>query len=267
MTTMSLKTLPTHKDWPTLVRAHRIQADAGFGKLLEQFWRLGKDQYDARLALLPKLQRLARELARSKDIAAAGPHAPKMLEQIALLCAEQRKEIERDRKAFAANGAHPVDVQFIVVDWNGKPLRNATGLVVFKSPGVPTVARKSRLAGSSLDVDGARLRASGTVHLHIQPDGNAAAIVGATDYTFEPGRSPVLKFKAVQHSEQYRARAKSIDEVSRKLGFKGSVGADWKVVKVGGEVSGEQVERGAREEEVEWHVKAGLPTFLDFRQI
>jgi hypothetical protein len=55
--------------------------------------------------------------------------------------------------------------------------------------------------------------------------------------------------------------------VSRKLGVKGSVGADWKVVKIGGEVAGERVDRGALEEEVEWHVKAGLPSFLDFRQI
>jgi hypothetical protein len=264
---MSLKTLPTHNDWPTLARAHRIRSDNGLGKLLEQFWRLGKDQHDERLALLPRLQRAARDLARSKDMAAAGPLAPKMLEQIAALCNDQRKEIERDRKAFAENGAHPVDVQFIVVDWNGAPLRNATGTVIFKSPGVPAVARKVKLSGGSLDVDDARLRASGTVHLHVQPDGRGAAIVGATDYAFKPRGTSVLKFKAVQHVEQVRARAKSIDEVSRKLGVKGSMGADWKVVKIGGEVAGERLDRDAFEEEVEWHVKAGLPTFLDFRQL
>jgi hypothetical protein len=264
---MTLKTLPTHKDWPTLQRAHRIATDDGLGKLLEAFWRLGRDQHDERLALLPKIQRAARALARSKALADAGPQAATMLESVAALCDAQRREVEREKKAFAATGAQSVDVQFIIVDWNGKPLRNATGLVVFKSPGVPTVARKARLTGGSLDVNDARLRSSGTVQLHVQPEGNGDAIVGATDYAFKPGAAKVIKFKAVQHAEQLRARAKSIDEVSRKLGVKGSVGADWKVVKIGGEVVGERVDRGALEEEVEWHVKAGLPSFLDFRQL
>lgn len=266
---MPLKTLPYYKDWPTLMRQYRFQnqPDNGFAKALEAFWQLRKDEVEQRLAALPRLQKLAQEMARSKALAAASPTAPKLFDEVAGLVAAKRKEIEAERKAFEAGGAHAVDVQLIVVDWNGRPLRDARGSVVFKSPGVPTVSQNSKLTGSSIDLNDVRLRPSGTLHVAVHPDSKAESIVGIADYEFKPGAKAVLKFKAVQHAEQYRVRARTLDEVSRKLGFKGSAGVDWKVVKIGGEVAGEQLDREAFEQEVEWHVKAGLPTFLDFKQL
>ncbi len=262
---MALKWLPHRDDWDTFLGAHKLDSDNGLGKALEVFWAFNTDEFDKRLAALPRLLKLATELKKSKDVVAAGASAVKWLTEVIDVIPKVRRQVEQEKKRFESSGAHPIDVQFIVVDWNGRPLDGGNGSAVFRSPGVPHITRRDKMSGNGLDIDDVRLRPSGTVNLTIFP-GSGDTIEGTTDYEFKPGKA-VMKFKAVQHSRQYKTRAKSIDEVSSKLGFKGKVGVEWEVVKIGGEVSTEAASRHALEDEVEWQLQAGLPTFLEFKQI
>jgi hypothetical protein len=49
--------------------------------------------------------------------------------------------------------------------------------------------------------------------------------------------------------------------VAKKFGFKGSVGVEFKVVSVGGEATKESEYKDGYEQEVEWEIEAGFPTF------
>jgi len=77
-----------------------------------------------------------------------------------------------------------------------------------------------------------------------------------------------MKFKPIQHSKTVKVRAKTMEEATEKIGVKGSVGLEFEILKVGGEVSKESgYKRGFEQEveqevewEVEWEVEYGFPT-------
>jgi hypothetical protein len=48
---------------------------------------------------------------------------------------------------------------------------------------------------------------------------------------------------------------------------KGSVGLEFEILKVGGEVSKESEYKRGFEQEVEWEVEYGFPTVKDFKQV
>ena len=58
-----------------------------------------------------------------------------------------------------------------------------------------------------------------------------------------------------------------MEEATEKIGVKGSVGLEFEVLKVGGEVSKESEYKRGFEQEVEWEVEYGFPTVKDFKQI
>lgn len=96
-----------------------------------------------------------------------------------------------------------------------------------------------------------RLRPRGTVYLKVhEPMGVVAYVEGATDYEVKPGKS-VMKFSAVQHSKTVKVRAKTMEEATEKIGVKGSVGLEFEILKVGGEVSKESEYKRGFEHEVE----------------
>jgi len=55
--------------------------------------------------------------------------------------------------------------------------------------------------------------------------------------------------------------------MKKKLGFKGTLGLEFKVAKVGGEVTEESEYMRGYEEEVEWEGEAALPSFKDFKKV
>jgi hypothetical protein len=260
---MPLKWLPYYEDWDKSLAANKLKKDNGVRKALEDFWKLDADQYEKRLAQLPKLQKLASDFKKAKEVVAAGPDAVKMVGELVEVIPKVRKEVEQQKRDFECSGAHPIDVQFIVVDWNGKPFTYAEGFATFESPGVPKVTKMGKLSSNGFDINDVRLRSTGTVSLMIK---GSYLIEGTTDYEFKPGKA-VMKFKAIQHSQKYKTRAKSMSEATEKSGFKGSVGVEFKVISVGGEVSKESEYKHGYEDEVEWELEGGLPTFKDFKQI
>lgn len=264
---MAANWLPHDDDWQKSLAANKLKDDAGVASVLKAFWKLRADEFDSRLALLPRLLKAANDFKKSKPVVAAGAGALKMANELLDVLPAVRRQVEQQKREFQASGAHAIDVQIIVVDWNGATFEYAdSAYVAFESPGVPKVSARVKPSAAGLSLNDIRLRCSGAVSLMIVPS-PGHTIEGVTDYEFKPGK-PVMKFKAVQHSRRQKIRAKSIDEVKDKLGYKASAGVDlFKVVKIGGEMTRESEFRQAWEDEVEWEVEVGVPTFKEFKQI
>ncbi len=244
--------------------ALKLKSDGGLGKLIEEFFRYDADEIDKKLLVLPKIQKSAEAFKKSKDAVAAGPAALKLAGEVLALVPKVHKKLEEEKKQFLTKGGQHVDIQFLVMDWNGKPFDAMSVFAIFEAPGVPKVTKQGKLSTNGLSLSGVELRPSGTVSLTVHTAGGM--IEGATDYEFKAGKS-LIKFKAVQHSQKFKTRAKSMQEATNKTGIKGSVGLEFEVVKVGGEVSSEDEYKKGYEDEVEWELEAGMPTFKDFKQL
>jgi hypothetical protein len=263
---MALQRLPYYEDWDKSLAKYKLKKDNGVRKALEDFWKLDADEYDKRLAQLPKLLKLATDFKKAKEVVAAGSDAVKMVGELVDVIPTVRKQVEQDKKEFLCNGAHPIDVQFIVMDWNGKNFAFAKGWATFTSPSVPKVVKAGPVSPNGFDIRGVKLAPSGTVNLMIQPGGVGDFIEGTTDYDFKPGQR-VMKFKAVQKVKTHKTKSKTIDNVIKKLGLKGTVGAEWNVLKVDGEQSNESDYTKGFEDEVEWVIEQGIPAFEDFKKL
>src|SRR5205085_8310633 len=80
--------------------------------------------------------------------------------------------------------------------------------------------------------------------------------------TYKLPASGLLKFSAVQKARPpLKVTAKTAEEATEKLGLKGTVGVEIKVVKLEGEVSKEDEKKKSQELSFEWEVTAGAPSF------
>lgn len=264
---MPLKYLPIAEDWERFAKAYKLK-DNGLSKALDDFWMPRQDEFEKRLAALPKVVKLATDLKKAKEVIAAGAPVVKWLDEVIGIAPKVRKMIEDEKREFDRSGMQTIDVQIILVDWNGKPVSSDyVAYVNFSSPGAHDVNPTCNITSNGVDLDDVRLRPSGTLYLKVRdPSGVAAYMEGTTDYEVKPGKS-VMKFKAIQHSKTVKVRAKTMEEATEKIGVKGSVGLEFEVLKVGGEVSKESEYKRGFEQEVEWEVEYGFPTVKDFKQI
>ncbi len=264
---MPLKYLPITDDWERLTKGHKLK-DNGLTKALHDFWSPRTDEFEKRLAALPKVAKLATDIKKSKEVVAAGAPVVKWLDELIGVVPKVRKMIEDDKREFDRAGMQTVDVQIILVDWNGKPVSSDyVAYVHFSSPGARDVNPTTTISSNGIDLDNLRLRPSGTLYLMVRnPMGVAAYMEGTTDYEVKLGKL-VMKFKAIQHSKTVKVRAKTMEEATEKIGVKGSVGLEFEILKVGGEVSKESEYKRGFEQEVEWEVEYGFPTVKDFKQI
>jgi len=261
---MSFKFLPAQDNWEKALAAVKVKPDSALSKALDASFKLGADQPAKRLAVLPKIQKLASDFKKSKEVVAAGPNAVKLVQELIDVIPVVRREREQEVKEFQSSGACDIDVQFVITDWNGKSFEYATGYVAFESPGLPTIRKNSKLSSNGMSINDVKLRPVGTVSLTVDP-GSAASIEGTTEYSFKPGQK-IMQFKAVQHVKTHKTKAKSVKEATNKSGLKGTAGVEFKVVSVGGEVTKESEYKDGYEDEVEWEIEAGVPTFKSFIQ-
>jgi len=264
---MALKYLPISDDWERFVKVNKLK-DNGLTKALDDFWSPRTDEFEKRLAALPKVVKLATDVKKSKEVVAAGAPVVKWLDEVIGIAPKVRKMIEDEKREFDRSGMQTIDVQIILVDWNGKPVSSDyVAYVNFSSPGARDVNPTTKISSNGVDLDDLRLRPSGTLYLMVRgPMSVEAYMEGTTDYEVRPGKS-VMKFKAIQHSKTVKVRAKTMEEATEKIGVKGSVGLEFEILKVGGEVSKESEYKHGFEQEVEWEVEYGFPTVKDFKQI
>ncbi len=261
---MPFKFLPAQDNWEKALAAVKVKPDSALSKALDESFNLTADHPEKRLAVLPKILKLATDFKKSKEVVAAGPGAAKVVQELIDVIPVVRREREAEIKEFQRSGACEIDVQFTVTDWNGKTFEYAKGYVTFESPGMPKINENGALSGNGLSLNDVKLRPIGTVSLMVDP-GAAASIEGSRTYEFKPGQK-IMQFKAVQHFKTHKTKAKTIKEAADKFGFKGSIGAEIKVVTVNGEKTTESEYKSGYEDEVEWEIEVGLPTFLKFDQ-
>lgn len=240
-----------------------VVPDKALRKALEDLWMIDTDQPEQRLAMLPRIQKLAMDFRKSRAVVQAGPKAVAMVTALIDYLPQRRRELLKDAEALRKVGAQEVGVLIRVADWNGEPLDRATAYLSFESAGVPTINQRAAVSAAGVKVDEIRLRPEGLVSLRVESV--SETIRGSTRYEFKPG-TKLLKFDAVRHHKVVKTRAKSLDEVKAKTGIKGGAGFDFKVVKVNGEVTREVEDRESFEQEVEWQIEVGLPTFMPFEQ-
>jgi hypothetical protein len=162
------KYLPAKRQWKQVVDGYKLK-DNGLAKLIDDFRDLREDEYDKRLAMLSQISKLADATRKSKEVIAAGSKVVKMLDDAIEAAAEIRKRVEADQREAQKVGLHAIDVQIMVVDWNGKPLGgDFAGIVEFRSPGVPLVSVADVLTGNGMDIDDLRLRPSGTLYFVVR---------------------------------------------------------------------------------------------------
>jgi len=255
---MPFKFLPAQDNWEKALAAVKVKPDSALSKALDDSFKVDADQPAKRLAMLPKILKLATDFKKSKLVVAAGPNALKVVQDLIDVIPVVRKDCEQAIKDFQRTEACEIDVQFVIQDWNGKSFQYAKGYVTFESPGVPTINKNAALSASGLSFSGVRLRPAGTVSLVV--DAGSQSIEGSRSYEFKPGQK-LMQFRAIQLVKKHKTKGKSIGEVTKKFGLKGSVGVEFKVVSVGGEATKESEYKDGYEEEVEWEIEAGFPTF------
>lgn len=260
---MPFKFLPAQDNWEKALAAVKVKPDSALSRALDESFKLGADEPAKRLAVLPKIQKLASDFKKSKEVVAAGPNAVKLVQELIDVVPVVRKARELEIKEFQKSGVCEIDVQFVVTDWNGKSFEYATGYATFESPGLPAINKNGKMTASGLGLNDVKLRPSGTVSLMVAT--GSMTVEGSTSYEFKPGQK-VMQFEAVQMVKMHKTRAKSMSEATDKFGLKGSVGVEFKIVKVDGEVSQESEYKRGYEDEVEWEIESGVPTFKPFKQ-
>jgi hypothetical protein len=261
---MPFKFLPAQDDWEKALAAVKVKPDSALSKALDESFKLSADEPAKRLAVLPRIQKLASDFKKSKEVVAAGPGAAKLVQELIDVIPVVRRERESEIKEFQKSGVCEIDVQFIATDWNGKSFEYAKAFAVFESPGMPKITKQGQMSSNGLNLNDVKLRPIGTVSLTVYL-GSGDSIEGSRPYEFKPGQK-IMQFKAVQHVKTHKTKAKTVKEVADKFGFKGSVGIEWKIIKVGGEKTTESEYKNGYEDEVEWEIEAGVPTFLKFDQ-
>ena len=260
---MSFKFLPAQDNWEKALAAVKVKPDSALSKALDESFHLDADQPAKRLAMLPKILKLALDFKKSKVVVAAGPAAAKLVQELIDVIPVVKKEREHEIAEFQKTGAREVGVQILVDDWRGTPFDFGDGYATFECSNLPKITKQGKLNGNGLRLDDVCLRPVGTVNLSIKA--GSQYIEGNTDFELGRGKDTMI-FKAVQAFKTHKTRAKSVSEAANKSGYKGEVGVEFKVVKVGGEVTRESEYKQGYEDEVEWELEGGLPSFLPFTQ-
>lgn len=258
---MPFKFLPAPDDWEKALAAVKVKPDSALSKVLDESWKTGADQPAKRLALLPKILKLATDFKKSKVVVAAGANAAKVVQDLIDVIPVVRKEREKEVIELQKTGACQIDVQFNIKDWTNKSFESATGYVEFESPGLPTIRKIAKLSASGMSIDNVTLRPKGMVGLRV--DTGSRSIEGSADYEFKPGQD-MMRFTAVQHHKTHKTKSKSAFEAVKKFGLKGSLGVEIKVFSAGVEKSSDSEYKEVYESEVEWEIEEGLPTFKTF---
>lgn len=262
---MPFKFLPAADDWEKALGAVKVKPDSALSKALAESFKVDSDQPEKRYAMLPKIQKLATDFKKSKDVVAAGPKAAQVVQDLIDVIPSVRRTLEQTIKDLKSNAACEIDVQFMVHDWNKKSFQYGECFAEFESPGMPTIRRNGKLSASGMSINDIKLRSLGTVSLMVVPGGSMPRIEGTSKYEFKPGQK-LMQFKGVQMVKKQKVRAKSGYEAIKKFGLKGSVGLDFKVVSGGAELTEDSEYKHAYEDEIEFEIEAGLPTFESFEQ-
>jgi hypothetical protein len=255
--------LPVDGEWDSILKSWKVK-DNGLGKAITAFRKARGDEFDKRIAALTDISRLAPPFLKIKEFK-ADPKMVKYINNIITVAPKWKKQDEEKKEEADKLGRRKVKIQIVVTNWDGYPLDKYTGIAEFKSPGAPVVKVTDDIDGGVMDIDELDIMPSGTLHfIAIKTRDTDVKIEGATKY--DAPMKGVMTFKANQNSRPVTQRAKTIEEATKKLGLKGTIGVEYKLISASGEVSEETETKHGEEHEIEFQGAAGLPSFKDFAQ-
>jgi hypothetical protein len=135
-------------------------------------------------------------------------------------------------------GWKKVDIIVVARDFRGEPMKTHQMFAEFKAPGVADQDLGDKVNGGSVSWKDQWLKPNGTVRLMAVSTGRPDILPeGVISYKL-PSSGP-MTFEVEQSQKEVEVTASSEDEAAHKVGAKGSAGIDWEILKIGGEVSGE----------------------------
>ena len=256
----------TERSWKAFTAPLKIDG-ADVLKKLSAYTGHTEDEYADRLDALDELSKSLEKFvaAVKKDKAlAANKEVAKHLAAMQKEAADERKAVEgakaKSEKEGAKSGLQKVDVQIIARGWTDEPLRGYKIYAEFKAPGFAAVTLAQDVKGGVAQYNDAMIMPSGSVRVMAVSTGKATLAPEKT-IPFKLPKGGIMVFTADQQHEEYKVRASSVEEASKKSGLKGEAGIDWKIFSAGVEKSAESETKSGSGVEVEWTVKAGLGSF------
>jgi hypothetical protein len=176
---------------------------------------------------------------------------------------EQKKTTAENKKYEAKakkSGARETDIQFIVRNFKKQPMSDFRAFVEFKAPGTDKITLAKPIKGGIFGFKGIELAPAGAVRL-MAVSTNKGKIVPTGVTSYKLGKGKMLTFTALQGFKTIKIKAKTLTEMTKKAGLKGSLGLEFQILKVGGETFSEKEAKTARESEVEWEIQVATADF------
>jgi hypothetical protein len=251
-------------NWDELVHNYKLK-DNGLLRAVGEYSELKtKEEFDGVLAKLATIAKLGTDLKNSKEAKAAGPDVIKRMSKLIDATVTSRKEWEK-RKADQAKTGTRQDVQILLQAWNGHSMYGCVANAELSSAGGNTIQRKLSIGGTVLSIKDVYLKDKGALDLTVYR-GSHLFCEGTAPFELKPGK-PVVQFRFVQDTQTVKLKAKSIEEVSKKLGLKAEASLELKVLTVGGEATSESEYKQGYEQEVEWEIETGKEKFKESNQL
>ena len=256
----------TEKSWKAFIAQHKIDGVDVLKKLSlyeEHAEDDHADRLDALAELVKSLDKTVATVKKDKALA-ANKDVAKHLEAMKKEAADMRRAIEAAKAKFekegAKSGLKKVDIQIIARSWNDEPMRGYKVYAEFKAPGFAAVTLAEDVKGGVAQYNDAMIMPSGSVRVMAASTGKATLAPEKT-IAFKLPKGDIMVFTAVQEHEEYKVRASSVAEATKKSGLKGEAGIDWKIFSAGVEKTSESETKSGSGVEVEWTIKAGLGSF------
>lgn len=168
--------------------------------------------------------------------------------------ARQRQRILRSA------GWRQVNVILTASNFRGEPMSGYMIYGDFRAPGVADQVEGGEITGGSISWSQVWLQPTGTIRILAARIGTPGlAPQGVSHYTL-PTEGP-LRLNAVQQKREVTVTAESSEEAAASVGASGTVGVDFEVVSLGGEVSTESSRTRGRRISQSWKVILPTSTF------
>lgn len=256
----------TEKSWKAFTAQYKVDG-ADVLKKLSAYAGLASDEHadrlDALAEVVKSLDKVVATVKKDKALA-ANKDVAKYLESMKKETVDERKSVEVSKAKFekdsAKAGLRKIDIQIIARSWNDEPLRGYKIYAEFKAPGFAAMTLAQDIKGGVAQYNDAMVMPAGSVRVMAVSTGKATLAPEKT-ISFKLPKGDIMVLTADQEHDEYKVRASSVEEASKKSGLKGEAGIDWKIFSAGVEKTAESETKSGSGVEVEWTVKAGLGSF------
>ncbi len=173
-------------------------------------------------------------------------------ENITVTASEKKKILEKA-------GWKQRSIITTLVNFKGEPL---SGYNVYGEIKVPDGENyyAGEVTGGAIIWSDAWVKPYGTIRLMAVSLGEPKPVISGVTQIQLPDKGPI-RLEAVQDNTEVTVTATSSEEAATKAGAKGTVGIEFEVIKLGGEVSKEEEQKKGMSKAITWKVTMGTPAF------